>query len=54
MAELPARNLKAFIALLEEAGDLVRVREPVDPVLEAGEIADRFVKAGEGPALLFE
>jgi 4-hydroxy-3-polyprenylbenzoate decarboxylase len=54
MAELPARNLKAFIALLEQAGDLVRVREPVDPVLEAGEIADRFVKAGEGPALLFE
>ncbi|RDI96040.1 menaquinone biosynthesis decarboxylase [Meiothermus sp. QL-1] len=47
------RNLQAFIADLERAGELVRVRQPVSCELEITEIADRLVKAG-GPALLFE
>jgi 4-hydroxy-3-polyprenylbenzoate decarboxylase len=42
-----------FLARLEKAGELRRISEPVDPVLEITEIADRVVKAG-GPALLFE
>jgi 4-hydroxy-3-polyprenylbenzoate decarboxylase len=42
-----------FLGRLERAGELKRVREPVDPLLEIAEIADRVVKAG-GPALLFE
>ena len=51
---LPATNLRAFVRLCEERGELIRVREPVDPCLEITELADRFVKNGEQPALLFE
>ena len=47
------RDLRDFIRALEKKGELVRIREEVDPVLEITEIADRAVKAG-GPALLFE
>ena len=44
-----------FIAAIEEAGELVRVREPVRAKLELCEIADRVMKMpGGGPALLFE
>src|SRR5579875_3629877 len=51
---------------LEKAGELKRVREEVDPVLEISEITDRASKIGRrggvahakyapgGPALLFE
>ena len=46
-------DLRAWIAALEKAGQLKRVRPEVDPVLEITEIADRVVKTG-GPALLFE
>src|SRR4051794_21034015 len=46
-------DLRAWIALLEREGELVRVGVEVDPYLEATEIVDRTVKAG-GPALLFE
>ena len=49
----PASDLRAWIALLEREGELVRVRAEVDPDLEITEIVDRIVKAG-GPALLFE
>jgi 4-hydroxy-3-polyprenylbenzoate decarboxylase len=42
-----------FLSALERAGELRRVRTPVDPVLEITEIADRCVK-NNGPALLFE
>ena len=48
---LPA-DLRAWIALLEREGELVRVDAEVDPHLEVTEIVDRTVKAG-GPALLF-
>ena len=53
-APIPVQNLQSFIEFLEERGELVRVSEPVDPCLEVTEIADRFVKAGENPALLFD
>src|SRR5438552_14877847 len=46
-------DLRAWIALLEREGELVRVSAEVDPELEITEINDRVVKAG-GPALLFE
>ncbi|MFL5942799.1 MAG: menaquinone biosynthesis decarboxylase [Gaiellaceae bacterium] len=47
------KDLRAWIALLEREGELVRVSAEVDPDLEITEIVDRTVKAG-GPALLFE
>ncbi len=46
-------DLNAFIRKLEEMGELVRIREPLDPYLEICEVTDRVCKAG-GPALLFE
>jgi 4-hydroxy-3-polyprenylbenzoate decarboxylase len=46
-------DLRQFLAFLEEHGELVRVRESVDPELEIAEITDRTTKGG-GPALLFE
>ena len=46
-------SLRSFLERLERAGELVRVREPVDPVLEMAALADRAAKQG-GPALLFE
>ncbi|HEY7731977.1 MAG TPA: hypothetical protein VH950_13940, partial [Gaiellaceae bacterium] len=49
----PASDLRAWIALLEREGELVRVGAEVDPDLEITEIVDRTVKA-KGPALLFE
>src|SRR2546430_3635070 len=49
----PPADLRAWIALLEREGELVRVAAEVDPHLEMTEITDRTVKAG-GPALLFE
>ena len=49
----PPADLRAWIALLEREGELVRVAAEVDPYLEITEITDRVVKGG-GPALLFE
>src|SRR2546425_2126711 len=49
----PPTDLRAWIALLEREGELVRIGAEVDPDLEITEITDRTVKAG-GPALLFE
>jgi 4-hydroxy-3-polyprenylbenzoate decarboxylase len=46
-------GLGAFVRALEERGELVRIRRPVDARLEIAAIADRVTKAG-GPALLFE
>ena len=47
------KNLNEFIRLLEEKGELVRIRERVSPELEITEITDRVSKC-YGPALLFE
>jgi 4-hydroxy-3-polyprenylbenzoate decarboxylase len=46
-------GFQEFLHRLEQAGELKRIGEPIDPVLEITEVADRVVKA-EGPALLFE
>jgi 4-hydroxy-3-polyprenylbenzoate decarboxylase len=46
-------DLNHFIKVLEMAGELVRIREPLDACLEIAEVTDRVCKDG-GPALLFE
>lgn len=49
------QDFQAFLKRLEAEGELRRIQAPVDPVLEAGAIADRVAKTpGGGPALLFE
>jgi len=47
------RDLREFIEHLEKEGDLKRISQRIDPVLEITEIADRTLKQ-QGPALLFE
>ena len=57
-------DLRDFIAALERAGELKRIKVEVDPLLEITEITDRVSKSGRpgnlpgmtpgGPALLFE
>ncbi len=53
MTGLAYDDLRAWIKTLDKAGELKRIHEEVDPVLEIAEITDRVSKAG-GPALLFE
>ncbi len=48
-----ARDLREFIKLLEERGQLRRIKTLVDADLEIAEISNRMLQAG-GPALLFE
>jgi 4-hydroxy-3-polyprenylbenzoate decarboxylase len=48
-----ARDLRGFIKILEEKGQLRRITAPVDPDLEIAEISNRMLQKG-GPALLFE
>ena len=47
------RDLREFLDMLEATGDLVRIKDEIDPNLEMTEIADRTLRGG-GPALLFE
>ncbi|UGA54744.1 4-hydroxy-3-polyprenylbenzoate decarboxylase [Vibrio sp. VB16] len=47
------KDLRDFITLLEEKGQLKRITHPIDPHYEMTEISDRTLRAG-GPALLFE
>ncbi|PLK58504.1 3-octaprenyl-4-hydroxybenzoate decarboxylase [Candidatus Palibaumannia cicadellinicola] len=47
------RNLRDFLTILEQRGQLKRISLPIDPYLEMTEIADRTLRAN-GPALLFE
>ncbi len=54
-------DIKQWIAALDKAGELKRIRTEVDPILEITEIADRVSKGAAkkygrpgGPALLFE
>ena len=47
------KDLREFISLLEQEGELKRITAEVDPNLEITEIADRCLRSG-GPALLFE
>ena len=46
------KDLREFIELLEQSGELMRIDAAVDAELEVTEITDRMVKTG-GPALLF-
>ncbi len=47
------RDLRDFIAQLEQRGELKRITREIDPNLEMTEIADRTLRAA-GPALMFE
>jgi len=47
------KDLREFLAAIDRAGELRRVRAPVSPHLEITEICQRVVRE-EGPALLFE
>ncbi|RXJ87795.1 3-octaprenyl-4-hydroxybenzoate decarboxylase, partial [Aliarcobacter trophiarum LMG 25534] len=47
------KDLRDFIAQLEQNGQLKRITREIDPYLEMTEISDRTLRAG-GPALLFE
>jgi 4-hydroxy-3-polyprenylbenzoate decarboxylase len=53
-------DLRAWIAALEHAGELKRIRSEADPILEIAEITDRVSKSQSskyrrgGPALLFQ
>ncbi len=54
-------DLREWIAALDKAGELKRIKAAVDPILEITEITDRVCKWGArggkgpgGPALLFE
>ncbi|NLG09409.1 MAG: menaquinone biosynthesis decarboxylase [Deinococcales bacterium] len=51
--DLRFTDLRDFLQLLEQRGELQRITEPVAIHLEMAAIADRTVKEG-GPALLFE
>ena len=57
---MPFDDLRQWIAALDRAGELKRVRAEADPILEIAEITDRVSKSRDkdgragGPALLFE
>jgi len=53
MAAVKYRDLRDFLAMLEERDELRRVSVPVSPRLEMTEVCDRVLRAG-GPAILFE
>lgn len=48
-----APDLQSFVAQLEQAGELRRIRVEVDPKHEASELVQRVIRQN-GPALLFE
>ncbi len=49
------QSLQEFVNKIEQAGELIRIKEYVNPELEISEIADRMSKQkGGGKALLFE
>ncbi len=51
--DMKYKDLREFIAKLEQNGQLKRVSIEVDPYLEMTEICDRALRTG-GPAILFE
>ncbi len=52
---MPYSSLSDFVEFLEKKGELVRIQDEVDPVLEITAIADRVSKSPQGgKALLFE
>jgi 4-hydroxy-3-polyprenylbenzoate decarboxylase len=52
---MPYKDLREFIKRLEDAGELVRITDPVRADLEITAISDRMMKSvGGGKAILFE
>jgi 4-hydroxy-3-polyprenylbenzoate decarboxylase len=52
---LPFDDLRQWIAALDRAGELKRIKTEADPILEIAEITDRVSKSKTGgPALLFQ
>ncbi len=53
---MPYKDLREFISRLENQNELVRINQPVSPILEITEITDRVCKghAKRNAALLFE
>ena len=51
--DYPVKDLRSFIEVLEDAGELARVKVPVDLNQELGAISKRNIH-NNGPALLFE
>jgi len=57
---LPYNDLRDWIAALDRAGELKKIRTEADPILEIAEITDRVSKSNSakygpgGPALLFQ
>ncbi|MCX6380287.1 MAG: UbiD family decarboxylase, partial [Armatimonadetes bacterium] len=42
------RDFQEFLSVLESAGELKRISQPVDPYLEITEVADRVMKQPNG------
>ncbi|MBI2270301.1 MAG: menaquinone biosynthesis decarboxylase [Bacteroidetes bacterium] len=51
---MPYKNLQHFIVTLDQSGELIRIKEYVNPELEIAEIVDRVSKSSNNKALLFE
>ncbi len=51
---MPLESLRDFVDVLEQKGELTRVRALVDPELEVAEIMRRFMYDKDRPAVLFE
>ena len=47
------KNLQSYITNIEKTGELIRIKEFVNPVLEMAEIADRMAKSPKGGKALF-
>ena len=50
---MPYKDLRNFLNVLEQKGDLVRIKTEVDPSFEITEILERLLARG-GPAVIFE
>jgi len=50
---MPYKDLRNFLDVLEQKGDLVRIKTEVDPGFEITEILERLLAKG-GPAVIFE
>jgi len=48
------KHLQEFVDLLESEGELIRIKEFVDPNLEITEVVDRISKSNNNKAILFE
>ena len=48
------KSQQDYIEALEKAGELIRIKEFVDPHLEIAEVVDRISKSNYNKALLFE